>query len=153
VDGRLGVAVRKEKLENEGLDESRLGLVRHYVTEAERPPPRAPLRWWTGGEWIELPAAEPDPVLQARAVETELEPVTTASPPPEPEGPPAATSPPPAPEEAVPAPAQQPHLPIYQWVQAAANDGDGNRPDPAWLRELVLAREARDRTNGRSARR
>lgn len=145
--------MRKEKLENAGLDESRLGLVRHYVTAAEGPPPRAPLRWWIGGEWIELPAAEPDPVLQAQAVETEPEPVTTASPPlPEPEGLPAATSLPPAPEEAAPAP-QQPHLPIYEWVQTAANDSDGNRPDPAWLRELVLAREARDRTNGRSARR
>jgi hypothetical protein len=54
-----------EQKEIEGLSVLRLDLVGRYVAAAAGPPPRVPLRFWTGGEWVEVSPAEPEIVAAA----------------------------------------------------------------------------------------
>jgi hypothetical protein len=57
-----------------GLNRARIDLVNRYLAEAHGPPPRAPLRFWIGGEWVEIASPEPEPALETTGVQ-ELRPV------------------------------------------------------------------------------
>jgi hypothetical protein len=49
-----------EQKEIEGLSVVHLDLVGRYVAAAAGPPPRVPLRFWSGGEWVEVSSPEPE---------------------------------------------------------------------------------------------
>jgi hypothetical protein len=44
--------------EGGGLSRVRMDLVNRYLADAHGPPPRAPLRFWIGGEWVEVASSE-----------------------------------------------------------------------------------------------
>jgi hypothetical protein len=42
-----------------------MDLVNRYLADAHGPPPRAPLRFWIGGEWVDVTSPEPERRPQA----------------------------------------------------------------------------------------
>jgi hypothetical protein len=42
-----------------GLSRARIDLVNRFTAEAHGPPPRAAMRFWIGGEWVEMASSEP----------------------------------------------------------------------------------------------
>ena len=156
----------------EGLRSASLDLVSRYVAEAHGPPPRSPLRFWVGGEWVERPSPEPAalvpvpeplvPVPEPAALVPEPEPAALV---PEPEPAvrvvferadeasllPAAleetpvTAFPEVEEASVSGVFEEPQLPIYEWVQSAAGENGHGEPEPGWPRTLVPGSGARRR--------
>jgi hypothetical protein len=57
-----------ERQEIEGLGVVHLDLVGRYVAAAAGLPPRTPLRFWIGGEWVEIASPEPEPTAAAAGV-------------------------------------------------------------------------------------
>jgi hypothetical protein len=52
-----------------GLSRARIDLVNDYLAEAHGPAPRAPLRLWAGGEWVEMASPEPELLSQTSSVQ------------------------------------------------------------------------------------
>jgi hypothetical protein len=106
----------QEQLEIEGLGNARLELVGRYVEAASGLPPRTPLRFWIGGEWVELSEPEPQPPEAARP-------------------PAAATAEAVDPWSAV----RARDLPVYRWVLERVTDDAHDGTGPGRPRSLALA--------------
>jgi hypothetical protein len=136
------VTVYEERSSKAGLSGSHLDVVGRYLADAQGPPPRAPLRFWIDGQWVEMSPPERDPLVEAAEVPA-IAPVRL-SPPPAGQEPVSPVSAEPVSIEALatPSAAPEPPLPIYQWL--AADAGDDHDAVPDWPRSLI--RPGRSRT-------
>lgn len=148
--------MRKRKLDQNaegGVGSEYLDLVNSYLVDAHGPLPRVPLRFWVGGEWVEMPSTEPESEGSEEAVGVADAADTVVS-----RGhtngqehpgsaaiqvlaaPGAVHEPVPAPapvvhESATPAAVDAPPLPIYEWV--GANSSGPPSADSDWPRSLL----------------
>ena len=102
-----------------------MDLVNRYLVEAHGPPPRSPLRFWIGGEWVEIDSPQPEPLRQASGAQE--------APPVEPTHPSAdleQTMELPVSIETVPppGPGRERRLPIYEWITAEVGEHRGAAP-------------------------
>jgi hypothetical protein len=99
-----------------GLAGARIDLVNRYLAAAHGPPPRAPLRSWIGGEWVEMGSPEPEALPQAGGVQIVC-PVSS--------GVESTVGPLPAPVGATATPRadQGSHPPTYDWISEYRNSG------------------------------
>jgi hypothetical protein len=95
----------RERTEIEGLSAVHLDLVGRYVAAAAGPAPRVPLRFWNGGEWVEVSPPEPDIAAGATVATAASEGDGTVDP-----------------WDAV----RARELPVYRWVLERVADEDGH---------------------------
>jgi hypothetical protein len=139
---RTEVTVYAEKRSKAGLSGSHLDVVGRYLAEAQGPPPRAPLRFWIDGQWVEMSPPEPEPVVEVAEVVTAIAPVRLSPAAAEPEQGPLSAEPVSIDVLATPSLAPEPPLPIYEWL--AADAGGDRDAVPDWPRSLI--RPSRSRT-------
>jgi hypothetical protein len=118
---------------SDGLSGARMDLVSSYVAQATGPPPRSALRFWINGEWVEMPAPEPEPPVEVLAPPAVPEPVAVETP--RADGPADIQAPVLVVETSDESPAQD--LPIYRWFDA----DEGERAVPGWPRSLLTRRD------------
>jgi hypothetical protein len=113
-----------------------MDLVNRYLAEAHGPPPRSPLRFWIGGEWVEVasPETEPLPQFSGGPEVRPMEPVPLSAELAQ------AANPPAAPAEAVarPGAVRERRLPIYDWIGSEGREDRGIPPTPT-IRERPAA--------------
>jgi hypothetical protein len=126
-----------------------MDLVNRYLAEAHGPPPRSPLRFWIGGEWVEVASPEPEPLPQFSGGQQvpPVEPIPLSTELAQVANPQAA----PAEAVALPGAVRERRLPIYDWISSEARD---SAPTPT-IRERPSIAQPRTRPapSTRSARR